>query len=163
MSVWSYKIQYGPDGEANYAWLYRGDVMVATMKTHNAVAIVSALAVETESDEPVAWTSTGNLKILRDHWPMVEVIGCSMERTVGNDTPLYARPVPATDGEAERLREALKEAADQLERVHDDAFTQAAGYGLRTIDGRDFSCFQLNVCSEAASKARASLQPQAAP
>jgi len=41
---WRYEIKHGPDGEANYAWLYRGDEMIATMRTHHAVAIAAALA-----------------------------------------------------------------------------------------------------------------------
>lgn len=55
------------------------------------------------------------------------------------------------------LVEALESASDQLALVHDDAFKQAAGYGLVTSDGRDFSCFQLNNCSTAATKALAAL------
>ncbi len=41
--AWRYDIQYGPDGEANYAWVYRGKEMVATVKTHHAIAIVNAM------------------------------------------------------------------------------------------------------------------------
>lgn len=44
MNTWRYEIQYGPEGEANYAWLYFGDEMVATMKTHHAVSLSAALA-----------------------------------------------------------------------------------------------------------------------
>lgn len=55
------------------------------------------------------------------------------------------------------LRSALRDAADQLSRAHDDAFKQAAGYGLVTSDGREFSCYQLNLCQTAANKARAAL------
>lgn len=40
--AWRYEIQYGPEGEANYAWVYRGKDMVATMKTHHAIAVVNA-------------------------------------------------------------------------------------------------------------------------
>lgn len=36
MSEWRYDIKYGPEGEANYAWVYRGNDMVATMKTYHA-------------------------------------------------------------------------------------------------------------------------------
>lgn len=41
--AWRYEIQYGPEGEANYAWVYRGKDMVATMKTHHAIAVVNAM------------------------------------------------------------------------------------------------------------------------
>jgi len=39
--TWRYEIQYGPDGEGNYAWVYndKGE-MVCTTKTHHAIAIV---------------------------------------------------------------------------------------------------------------------------
>ncbi|GAA4180486.1 DUF551 domain-containing protein [Shinella granuli] len=50
IGAWHYEIQYGPEGEANYAWLYRGAEMVATMKTHHAAALTAALEVE----QPVA-------------------------------------------------------------------------------------------------------------
>lgn len=45
---WHYEIKYGPEGEANYAWLYRGNEMVATMKTHHAVSLSAALAAAEE-------------------------------------------------------------------------------------------------------------------
>lgn len=52
---WRYEIQYGPDGEANYAWIYKGDFMVATMRTHHAQEIVAALSAHTaETIEPAA-------------------------------------------------------------------------------------------------------------
>jgi len=41
--AWRCEIQYGPEGEANYAWVYRGKDMVATMKTHHAIAVVNAM------------------------------------------------------------------------------------------------------------------------
>lgn len=41
---WRYEIQYGPEGEANYAWIYKGGLFVATMRTHHAVEIVKAIA-----------------------------------------------------------------------------------------------------------------------
>jgi hypothetical protein len=43
MSDWKYDIQHGPEGEANYAWLYKGDEMIATMKTHHASALTSLM------------------------------------------------------------------------------------------------------------------------
>ncbi len=45
---WRYEIKYGPEGEANYAWLYRGAEMVATMKTHHAISLSAALAAAEE-------------------------------------------------------------------------------------------------------------------
>ena len=40
---WRFEIQYGPDGEANYAWVYAGKVMVGTMRTHHAAQVVEAV------------------------------------------------------------------------------------------------------------------------
>ncbi|NHT75890.1 hypothetical protein G8E10_09380 [Rhizobiaceae bacterium CRRU44] len=37
--LWRYGIQHGSEGEANYAWVYRGQDMIATMKTHIAKEI----------------------------------------------------------------------------------------------------------------------------
>ena len=40
--AWRYEIQHGPDGETNYAWVYDDHgVMVGTMRTHHAIAIVA--------------------------------------------------------------------------------------------------------------------------
>ncbi|GAA4169340.1 hypothetical protein [Shinella granuli] len=58
--AWHYEIQYGPEGEANYAWLYRGAEMVATMKTHHAAALTAALEVE----QPVAVEPVGEAEEL---------------------------------------------------------------------------------------------------
>lgn len=42
--AWRYEIQHGPDGEANYAWVYDGmGNLVCTAKTHHAVAIVERM------------------------------------------------------------------------------------------------------------------------
>lgn len=45
---WRYEIQHGPEGEANYAWLYLGSEMVATMKTHHAISLSASLAAAEE-------------------------------------------------------------------------------------------------------------------
>lgn len=52
--AWRYEIKHGPDGEANYAWLYRGDEMVATMRTHHAVYLASVPSAIAEKDKRVA-------------------------------------------------------------------------------------------------------------
>jgi hypothetical protein len=41
--AWRFAIQHGPDGEANYAWVYNGKDLVATMRTHHAYSIVEAM------------------------------------------------------------------------------------------------------------------------
>lgn len=41
---WRFDIQYGPDGEANYAWVYdEAGRMVCTAKTQDAAHIVEAV------------------------------------------------------------------------------------------------------------------------
>lgn len=53
--TWRYEIQHGPDGEANFAWVYnpRGE-FVCTAKTHHAIAIVDALTrLSTTEAKPV--------------------------------------------------------------------------------------------------------------
>lgn len=41
---WRHEIQHGPEGEANYAWVYDADgEMVCTAKTHHAEAIVARM------------------------------------------------------------------------------------------------------------------------
>lgn len=41
--IWRYEIQYGPEGEDNYAWVYCGQKMIATMPTWNALEIVEVM------------------------------------------------------------------------------------------------------------------------
>ena len=41
---WRFEIQYGPEGEANYAWVYdETGRMICTAKTHDAAKIVEAV------------------------------------------------------------------------------------------------------------------------
>lgn len=40
---WRFDIQYGPEGEANYAWVYDADgMMVGTMRAYHAAHVVEA-------------------------------------------------------------------------------------------------------------------------
>ena len=41
--AWWYDIQYGPENEANYAWVYRGGEMIGTMKIHHAQIVVALI------------------------------------------------------------------------------------------------------------------------
>lgn len=41
--AWRFDIQYGPEGETNYAWVYNGKDLVATMRTHYAESVVEAM------------------------------------------------------------------------------------------------------------------------
>ena len=40
---WRYEIQYGPEGEDTYAWIYKDGQFIATMKTWHAREIVEAM------------------------------------------------------------------------------------------------------------------------
>lgn len=41
---WRYEIKYGPEGEANYAWIYDDQgTMIGTMKTQDAAYVVKAV------------------------------------------------------------------------------------------------------------------------
>lgn len=42
-SSWSYEIQYGPNDEKIYAWVYNHNLMVCTVKVHHARLIVEAV------------------------------------------------------------------------------------------------------------------------
>lgn len=57
-NTWRYKIQYGPEGEANYAWVYFGNEMVCTAKTHHALAIVAALSTLKPEGEQISGKHT---------------------------------------------------------------------------------------------------------
>ncbi|WP_018428257.1 hypothetical protein [Hoeflea sp. 108] len=49
--TWRYDIQYGPDGEANYAWVYdEHNNLVCTAKTHHAIAIVQRASSPSPAD-----------------------------------------------------------------------------------------------------------------
>lgn len=41
--AWRYEIQYEPEGEADYAWVYVGNSMICTTKTHYAKVIVDRM------------------------------------------------------------------------------------------------------------------------
>ena len=90
--MWRYDIQYGPDGEANYAWLYDDTgKMVGTMQTYQAAKIVTAMSASPEPQpevaaEPVAWRwHDGVAWSLTGVPPNPEGEGCVVE-------PLYITP-----------------------------------------------------------------------
>lgn len=77
-----YEIKYGPEGEENYAWLYRGKEMVATMRTHHALAICSALAHQALS---VPFNTEGmNYNCPCAH-PIQSDVSCSRAREGGTE------------------------------------------------------------------------------
>ncbi|MCC0052129.1 MAG: hypothetical protein H6881_09650 [Rhodobiaceae bacterium] len=82
---WRYEIKYGPENEANYAWVYRDNEMVATMRTHHAMAVVNAmntiLTASTDTD-PVAYGEDIGGKI----------VSVRLDKSTHCIVPLYRRP-----------------------------------------------------------------------
>lgn len=53
MADWRYEIQHGPDGEANYAFVFDADgALVSNLRIHHAVAVVDAMNRRAPSAEP---------------------------------------------------------------------------------------------------------------
>jgi hypothetical protein len=70
--TWRYDIQYGPDGEANYAWVYdEHNNLVCTAKTHHAIAIVQRASspAPADAEEP---SESAQIKPLVWHGPDFE-------------------------------------------------------------------------------------------
>lgn len=135
---------------------YDGECHLTNEEADEIIAALSAAGTNSRDAEPVGWTYEFELQSLRDTHNGDALMfrkDVAANIAVGTPIPLFTRP----SGSEVALREALQQAVAQLERVHDDAFRQAAGYGLVTSDGRDFSCLELNRCSEVASKSRAAL------
>jgi hypothetical protein len=63
--AWRYEIKYGPEGEANYAWVYddKND-MVCTTQTHHARAIVEHM--NTRATPPAPTPSAARERIARE-------------------------------------------------------------------------------------------------
>lgn len=125
---------------------------------------------EHDLPDPAAWTCKSNV----DPHIYADAMSESENDVVWNyeadawssaDTPLFTRDqvlaysadlnakLDAAEADLDSVREALLKAADQLHKVHSDAFRQAAGYGLVTADGRGFSCMEINRCNEAGDEA----------
>lgn len=117
--AWEYQIQYGPDGEDNYAWVYRDKVMVATMRTHNAKEIVGTMSIDftamKERAEAAEAESLEQARIIGMGAERELALKAELERTQRNrdmwkgqcdrqakeydnlDTPLYATPPDAAE------------------------------------------------------------------
>ena len=100
---WRYEIKHGPDGEANYAWLYRGEEMIATMRTRHAVAIAAALSRPVQ--EPVAQIEFARGTAGREN-EMPRVVSCNW--LPDGIYSVYAAPQPAHGTSAtERVVDAV--------------------------------------------------------
>ncbi|QJD54364.1 hypothetical protein [Aminobacter phage Erebus] len=123
---WRYEIQYGPDGEANYAWVYdENNSLVCTTKTHHARAIVqrmseaSRIPVSQKEAVPVAWARTvqGRIVDVTIDVNQVEIHkqnGWLSEEYEREIRPLhYAVPAPAGEPGIKALREAV-DAPDRI-------------------------------------------------
>lgn len=109
---WRYEIQHGPDGEANYAWLYRGNEMIATMKTHHAAALTAALAVQTQQGVEVKdWHRSDNAYGGVMFYSLREAGWRKGEPVMVNDVTVRIERAPRSDTDIEpivqRIRSAL--------------------------------------------------------
>lgn len=65
MADWRYDIQYGPDGEANYAFVYDAEgALVSNLRTHHAKAVVDAMNHRAPSPSPRPAVQPGVVKAL---------------------------------------------------------------------------------------------------
>lgn len=112
-----------------------------------ATAILSYLASRREAQEPVGYTSGGELERLREWSRHADAIGVVGEKTTTRCIPLYTTPPsPAPAGEVERLRGALDNCIDTLALVEQPSFidkvyaTDVAILGDRIGYGALMSC-----------------------
>lgn len=103
---WRYEIKHGPEGEANYAWLYHRADMVAVMKTHDAVALMAALSRPVQ--EPVAVPDGWQIVPIKPTMEMVKDAAGDHEGEAWLPHSLWASmlsaaPHPATHGMREKI------------------------------------------------------------
>lgn len=97
---WRYEIQHGPEGETDYAWVYRGKEMICTTKTHHAIAIVSALTRPSPPTEakPVSDAQIKHMVERFLRWKLPEHFspdgGISFQRDYNQNTPYPAKHEP---------------------------------------------------------------------
>lgn len=67
---WRYEIQYGPNGEKIYAWVYYHNLMVCTAKVHHARLIVEAVNAYEPLKARLAEAQEASVELQRhrDHW-----------------------------------------------------------------------------------------------
>jgi hypothetical protein len=100
LKPWRYEIKHGPDGEANYAWVYDdAGNMVCTTRTHYAIAIIEAanLRRSAASAEPaVGYVSQATLTFFREG---IAVGSTILAKPLGDASiPLYGSTVGADRG-----------------------------------------------------------------
>lgn len=126
MVVWRYEIKYGPDVEENYAWVYCGKDMVATMRTHHAMYICKAMN---------SHALVGRLLVTGDLVNRLRAKKTNMSH--GRD--MVEQQWPASDLEIE--------AAEAIERLEAVALEQAKGM-LRQLE----ACEAYRARAEAAEE-----------
>lgn len=72
---WSYVIQYGPNGEKIYAWVYYHNLMVCTVKVHHARLIVEAV----NAYEPLK-ARLAEVERERDEWKQAAGVEAQLRR-----------------------------------------------------------------------------------
>ena len=91
-----------------------GDAYLGQPKERELIRELVAALAEPPAQEPMAtvWTRKSDLNTLKEHWPMVAVIGAAAEKSGVFDTPLFAAsqtaPAQEADVEAVGLADTLE-------------------------------------------------------
>ena len=130
MAAWRYSINYGPEGEANYAMVYDdAGMLVGNLKTYHAIAFVSAMnaAPQPASDVPhdVVRALEEALELLQEkrHGNPARSPGHNAQNAIKRALAGIATPAPSTSTE-----EALRKAVRSFERA-DQEFSRASNSG----------------------------------
>jgi hypothetical protein len=147
VAAWRYEIKHGPDGEANYAWVYdEKNNLVCTAKTHHAAAIVQKMRT---TPQPTPGFAEGFeacreacKQIARDHTPAkfegtlaAHVTGTKIESAIAALQSPAALPAPAgkevtVEQIAFRVRLAIIDATDKVSRPQREAIGDAAACAI---------------------------------
>ena len=151
LKPWKYDIQYGPEGEDAYSWVYDDHgVMVATMKTHKAKEIVDAM--NTRPAATVEELETVGNGVFSEG-EMIGFVGLGCEYNPDDTRP---REPIVKRSQAEAIIAALtarvKELEELVERV--DGFAQKY---LRHMKNTDQKNEALEIQLAAAKEAHKSL------
>jgi len=106
--AWRYEIQHGPEGEARYAWLYKGDEMIATMKTHHA-SDITALQEEVRKH---TFRAGSNHRIMLNHAEASSAKSVEIQNLKAYIDKMTAEVQDAIGRERKRAEAAEKRALD---------------------------------------------------
>jgi len=112
--AYRYEIQHGPEGEASYAWLYKGDEMIATMKTHHASA-VTALQGENRKQ---TFRADSNHRIMLNHAEVSSAKSVEIQNLKAYIDKMTAEAQDAIGRERKRAEAAEKRALENEARAN---------------------------------------------